>query len=340
MNNKVFLFTENIHTENSLPSQEFSDFLYFQTQRPSFPTVDVLDFSDGDFHGYENPLLPQHQIFNENNIRTFPYPTLIKKEELPFDFKHPPRFFLDFYKQTGTEFLLLPRPFSYKKIPYPAKFNVLKDALDLRDKMLFYLKVQGVLPRKFAEMFFAEKKRFLKDLLLRDWLVWRLFYISVFPEKHKENPNLQQAFLQAKTGFPLIDAMIVALQTDGFLSYTYLKILISFADKILHLPTEFGWQWYLKNNLFTETVWDKGLWYFFSERLEPVKPKKVFYFNYPMVSAKADPQARFIKKYLPELRKISPSKIHRLQVSSYVPPCVNFRERIVLYNKKYYKKNF
>ncbi len=335
--NKIFIFTENVFTENSLPSEEFSEFVYFQTNRPFFAShLSPSELPKTTFAAYDNPLSPATKILKEKFPVTFwPYPLLVHKEELPFHSKRPPTFFLDFYKQTLNEILFTPKQFTRKEVPYPENFKVLQNSEDFRDKMFFYLKTLGMLPRHFAEHFFSERKKFIKDLLLRDWLILRLFYGEPIKEIFTENKKITGLFWQAKTGFPLIDAMIIALHSEGFLKYSHLKILISFFHKLLQLPTQIGWEGYRKLSVFTETAWEKGLWYYYSELLEPPKPKKRFVFDYPSISRKADPNADFIKRYIPELRKEPPMKIHRLQSTKYFPPCVNYVERIAKFNAMY-----
>jgi deoxyribodipyrimidine photo-lyase len=65
-------------------------------------------------------------------------------------------------------------------------------------------------------------------------------------------------------------------------------------------------------------------------------PKPVRIFNPLLQSEKFDPEAKFIKKYLPELEHIDPKKIHTLELSGiYYPPVVDQKESARLARERY-----
>lgn len=65
-------------------------------------------------------------------------------------------------------------------------------------------------------------------------------------------------------------------------------------------------------------------------------PKPIRIFNPLLQSEKFDPDANFIKKYIPELANIDPKKIHSLELQGiYYPPIVDQKESARLARERY-----
>lgn len=102
-------------------------------------------------------------------------------------------------------------------------------------------------------------------------------------------------------------------------------VVASFLTKNLGIDWRIGEKWFKKYLIdYDETV-NIGNWQWSASVGADPKPVRIF--NPLLQSEKFDPEAKFIKKYLPELENINPKKIHSLDLSGvYYPPIVDQKE--------------
>ena len=122
--------------------------------------------------------------------------------------------------------------------------------------------------------------------------------------KYSEN---FEKWKEGKTGFPMIDASMRSLIANGWLNFRMRAMLMSFASYHLWLP----WQktsLYLAN-LFTD--YEPGIHYNQSQMQSGTTGiNSIRIYNPIKQGIDHDPNTIFIKKWIPELKKIAKEKIH------------------------------
>lgn len=184
-------------------------------------------------------------------------------------------------------------------------------------------------------------------------LSWREFWYHIkenfsyfneleFQEKRRgitwiNNENLFEAFINAKTGYPIIDAAIIQLKTENWMHGRARMIVASFLTKDLLIDWRWGEKFFMEYLLDYDEVVNVGNWQWSASVGPDPKPMRIF--NPILQSNRFDPHAIYIKKYLPELKDIEPSLLHdplknRL---SYHRPIVNHYEMSKLAKELYLK---
>lgn len=178
------------------------------------------------------------------------------------------------------------------------------------------------------EVWLAAKRR--KNTALVQQLFWREFYMQLvfwFPDLLKgrafypqrdmswsNDPEAIRRWKEGKTGYPLVDASMRCLKQTGFLHNRCRMVVASFLVKDLNVDWRIG-EAYFKTQLvdfFFPS--NNGGWQFISGTgaSAMMQSRK---FNPFLQSKKYDPDAVFIKTYLPELRNVPASEIHHLKMS-------------------------
>ncbi|AOW80279.1 deoxyribodipyrimidine photo-lyase [Halodesulfurarchaeum formicicum] len=159
----------------------------------------------------------------------------------------------------------------------------------------------------------------------RRQLAWRDFYIQVLdahPETVSENfkdfehpiewradPEAFRAWTQGKTGYPIVDAGMRQLQAESFMHNRLRMIVASFLTKDLQLDWREGYAWFREQLLDHETANDVGGWQWAASTGTDAQP--YFRIFNPMTQGKRhDPDAEYIKTYIPELQGVAPEAIH------------------------------
>lgn len=118
-----------------------------------------------------------------------------------------------------------------------------------------------------------------------------------------------EAWKSGKTGFPIVDAFMRQLNSTGFMHNRGRLITSGFLIKHLH------WHWEDGEKYFAQALYDydpsqnSGGWQWSSGSGTDSQP----YFRIlspPLQSEKFDPEAKFIKSWIPELKDLSPKQIH------------------------------
>ncbi len=176
---------------------------------------------------------------------------------------------------------------------------------------------------KFVKKFKFEKA----DILKRNAFLERLYsqseYIQNFEREHsseqsdliwakqKLKPGVskkyQDAWKNAETGIPIIDASMICLDKTGYLSYDMRTLLVCFFTQDLLQP----WQdaAALLSSLFLD--FHPGVHYPQLEALQGKISKDITYRNHPISFSKnVDTEGLFIKKWIPQLSNLPVKYIH------------------------------
>lgn len=188
------------------------------------------------------------------------------------------------------------------------------------------------------EVFNAMKKRhgIENNHLLRE-LIWREFYAHIayhfprvligqisgknknhaFKEKYdkiewKYDNFYWKAFTSGETGFPFVDAGIRQLISTGYLHNRCRMIVVSFAAKDLRLPPNDVERWFASNLIDYDPCSNSGgIQWTYSIGCDAQPYFRIF--NPFTQAIKYDPQAKYIKKWIPELKDVPIETIHKWQ---------------------------
>jgi deoxyribodipyrimidine photo-lyase len=159
----------------------------------------------------------------------------------------------------------------------------------------------------------------------RGQLAWREFYTHVLhynPEVVSENykqyereiawrddPEELAAFKRGETGYPIVDAGMRQLLAEGYVHNRVRMIVASFLTKDLQVDWREGYEHYCDHLVDHDTANDNGGWQWAASTGTDAQP--YFRIFNPMTQGEDyDPDAEYIKEYVPELRDADPDAIH------------------------------
>ena len=159
----------------------------------------------------------------------------------------------------------------------------------------------------------------------RSQLAWREFYTHVLyfnPEvvtrnyKDYENPieweddgELLAAWKRGETGYPIVDAGMRQLREEAFMHNRVRMIVASFLTKDLLIDWRHGYDHFRESLVDHDTANDNGGWQWAASTGTDSQP--YFRIFNPMTQGERyDPDAEYIRKYVPELEGVGSEVIH------------------------------
>ena len=186
-----------------------------------------------------------------------------------------------------------------------------------------YLKFTVCSPR---EVFAAINHHLSRDHELIRALYWRDFFTSIaffFPHVfksafHSKFNQLKwsydkKAFLRwcaGHTGFPIVDAGMREMNETGFMHNRVRMIVSSFLVKDLKMDWRWGEKYFAQTLIDYDPAVNNGNWQWAASTGCDAQPYFRI-FNPWTQQKKFDPEGAYIKKWVPELRKLSPETIHK-----------------------------
>jgi deoxyribodipyrimidine photo-lyase len=157
---------------------------------------------------------------------------------------------------------------------------------------------------------------FFRQLIFREFYAYLLFHFpSLETNNYKFNPVLRpnvqgfQALQHAQTGIPIIDAAITELITTGLMHNRARMIVASFVTKHLQIPWQEGEAFFANYLLDYDKASNILSWQWSAGT--GIDPQPYFrIFNPYTQSKKFDPDAHYIKKYLPHLEPIAAKHLY------------------------------
>ncbi|MEM6448868.1 MAG: FAD-binding domain-containing protein [Cyanobacteria bacterium P01_D01_bin.105] len=157
---------------------------------------------------------------------------------------------------------------------------------------------------------------------IRTWqqeLAWREFYQGVmyfFPalatgpyrEPIKDFPwdndkDLFQAWCEGKTGYPIVDAAMRQLNETGWMHNRCRMIVASFLTKDLIIDWRWGEKYFMQTLFDGDLSANNGGWQWSASSGMDPKPLRIF--NPASQAKKYDPDAEYIRQWLPEIRHLN-----------------------------------
>ena len=159
-------------------------------------------------------------------------------------------------------------------------------------------------------------------------LVWRDFYFAIlanFPhvasrafkpeydaidwETGPHAEALFQAWCKGETGYPLVDAAMAQINQTGYMHNRLRMVAGSFLVKDLGLDWRWGERYFAEKLNDFDLAANNGGWQWVASSGCDAQPYFRI-FNPVSQSEKFDPQGKFIRRYLPQLAKLSDKAIH------------------------------
>ncbi len=149
-------------------------------------------------------------------------------------------------------------------------------------------------------------------------LAWREFYqhcMYFFPElEHgayrdefkdfpwENNQEYFQAWCEGKTGYPIVDAAMRQLNETGWMHNRCRMIVASFLTKDLIIDWRWGEKYFMQKLYDGDLSANNGGWQWSASSGMDPKPLRIF--NPASQAGKYDPEAEYIRQWLPELRSL------------------------------------
>lgn len=187
------------------------------------------------------------------------------------------------------------------------------------------------------------ESKFLSELIWREFAYYILFKHprvegESFDNRFKQitwidDPKWFSAWKEGKTGYPIVDAGMRELNSTGFMHNRVRMIVASFLTKDLHINWQLGEKYFMEKLLDGDLALNNMGWQWAASTGCDAQPYFRI-FNPTLQQKKFDPEAKYIKEYIPELRGLSAKDIHNLSEKnrprSYPKPiCDHNEERFV-----------
>ncbi|HRN77235.1 deoxyribodipyrimidine photo-lyase [Ottowia sp.] len=156
-------------------------------------------------------------------------------------------------------------------------------------------------------------------------LAWRDFYFMILwhcPQvvtqsfKHEydrvqwdDAPELWQAWCEARTGYPLVDAAMRQLLHTGYMHNRLRMVVASFLTKDLGIDWRRGERFFAQYLTDYDLAANNGGWQWAASTGCDAQPYFRI-FNPIIQSQRFDPDGKFIRRYLPELTRVPDTHIH------------------------------
>ena len=157
------------------------------------------------------------------------------------------------------------------------------------------------------------KEVFLKELMWREFANYILFNNPRLPthplnERYREMPysnnrKILKAWQSGHTGYPLVDAGMRELWATGFMHNRVRMVVASFLCKNGQISWQHGQQWFWDTLVDADLANNAFNWQWVAGCGADAAPYFRI-FNPVTQSKKFDPDARYIKKWIPELAKL------------------------------------
>lgn len=186
---------------------------------------------------------------------------------------------------------------------------------------------------------------------IRTWqqeLAWREFYhhaLYHFPElaqgpynrtftdfPWENNEEHFQAWCAGRTGYPIVDAAMRQLNETGWMHNRCRMIVASFLTKDLLIDWQWGEKYFMQHLIDGDLASNNGGWQWSASCGMDPKPLRIF--NPASQASKFDPEADYIRQWLPELRSVETEALVTGKIDSgecdrcgYVTPIVDHRQQ-------------
>jgi deoxyribodipyrimidine photo-lyase len=156
-------------------------------------------------------------------------------------------------------------------------------------------------------------REFYADVLFRNPHTVNDYYVPRFSQmrydKGKEADQKLERWKEGKTGFPMVDAGMRQLATEGWMHNRVRMIVASFLVKDLHLEWQLGAKWFEQSLSDFDPASNSHGWQWTAGCGTDASP---YYrvFNPILQGYKFDPDGNYVRKYIPELAHLGGAEVH------------------------------
>jgi deoxyribodipyrimidine photo-lyase len=186
-------------------------------------------------------------------------------------------------------------------------------------RMSPHLKFGSVHPRTMVadlDLRSPGAQAFLRELAFRDfyadvlhhwpasaWRNWNMQFDGIRTDTGAEAKRRFEAWKAGRTGFPFVDAGMRQLRETGFVHNRMRMIVASFLVKDLHLPWQWGAEWFLDQLVDGDMANNQHGWQWCAGSGTDAAPYfRVF--NPITQGERFDPSGDYIRRWVPELRSV------------------------------------
>ncbi|PZV13507.1 MAG: deoxyribodipyrimidine photolyase [Leptolyngbya sp.] len=186
---------------------------------------------------------------------------------------------------------------------------------------------------------------------IRVWqqeLAWREFYqhaLYAFPElaegpyrapfkdfPWENNEDHFQAWCEGRTGYPIVDAAMRQMNEAGWMHNRCRMIVASFLTKDLIINWQLGEKYFMQRLIDGDLSANNGGWQWSASSGMDPKPLRIF--NPASQAKKFDPEAEYIRHWLPELRSVDTVDLVSGNLNSVDRDRANYPAPIVDHNQQ------
>jgi deoxyribodipyrimidine photo-lyase len=159
----------------------------------------------------------------------------------------------------------------------------------------------------------------LRQLYWRDFFTYVAYhspfvfghaYQEIFDDLTWEHDQKKfKQWCEGETGFPIVDAGMRQLNTTGYMHNRVRIIVASFLTKDLRIDWRWGEKYFAQKLVDYDPALNNGNWQWASSTGCDAQPYFRI-FNPWLQQKKFDPDCVYIKRWVPELKKLSPNTIH------------------------------
>jgi deoxyribodipyrimidine photo-lyase len=200
--------------------------------------------------------------------------------------------------------------------------------------------------------YFGKQHPMINELYWRDFfthIVWHFPHVlgNAFRQKYDEidwshNEKNFERWSNGQTGFPIVDAGMRELVSTGYMHNRVRMITASFLTKDLHIDWRWGERFFANHLTDYDPAVNNGNWQWGASTGCDAQPYfRVF--NPWNQQRRFDPECKYIKKWLPELKTCTAKQIHDIEKgkhpdTSYQKPMLDHKEEAVLAKEMFKKK--
>lgn len=236
------------------------------------------------------------------------------------------KYFLNFYQQPEIEIPSLEQMnFNPVGISFPVrnwKKDLIKHYKEQRDfpgikgtsKLSVHLRFGTISIRELAKEAEKLNETFLNELIWRDFyqmIIWHFPQVvkNAFKQEYdnikwRNNEKEFEAWCKGETGYPIVDAGMRELNTTGFMHNRVRMIVASFLTKQLLIDWRWGEAYFAAKLLDYDLAANNGGWQWAAGSGCDAAPYFRI-FNPYLQTQKFDPELKYIRKWVPELEKLT-----------------------------------
>ena len=180
-----------------------------------------------------------------------------------------------------------------------------------------------------------------------DELVWREFYAAILEEHPRvlhesyrreydavvwnDDAKGFEAWCRGRTGYPIVDAGMRQLRATGWMHNRVRMIVASFLTKDLLIDWREGERFFFEHLVDGDPASNNGGWQWAASTGTDAQPYFRI-FNPVLQGRRWDPQGQYVRRWVPELRRVPDAKVHApweadRPAADYPPPLVDHAER-------------